>query len=85
MAEEITLRFDYTIPDLLNDKIKVSESYQNYNSKGNPTSFGVDLNFPDMHLSKTLKSSEFYLLREKGKGHILNFKYLVSDIINSTL
>ncbi|MBW2010339.1 MAG: restriction endonuclease [Deltaproteobacteria bacterium] len=65
MAEVRTLNFDYNIPDLLTDKIEVSDPYQNYNSRGNPTSFGVDLDFHEMHLSKTLKSSEFYLLRGK--------------------
>ncbi len=65
MAEEKTLSFDCIIPDLLTDKIEVSDPYQNYNSRGNPTSFGVDLEFQEMHLSKTLKSSEFYVLRGK--------------------
>lgn len=65
MAEVTTLSFDYSIPDLLAGKIDVSDLYQNYNSRGNPTSFGVDLNFHEMHLSKTLKSSEFYVLRGK--------------------
>jgi len=61
----MTLSFDYSIPDLLDGKIDVSDPYQNYNSRGNPTSFGIDLDFPDMHLSKTHKSSEFYVLRGK--------------------
>jgi restriction system protein len=65
MAEVTTLSFDYSIPDLLEGKIDVSNPYQNYNSKGNPTSFGVDMDFHEMHLSKTLKSSEFYVLRGK--------------------
>lgn len=65
MAGVTTLRFDYSIPNLLDGKIDVSAPYQNYNSKGNPTSFGVDLEFHEMHLSKTLKSSEFYVLRGK--------------------
>lgn len=65
MTEVITLSFDYRIPDLLDGKIDVSDIYQNYSSRGNPTSFGVDMDFPDMHLSKTLKSSEFYVLRGK--------------------
>jgi restriction system protein len=65
MAEVIRLSFDYNIPDLLTDKLEVSDPYQNYNSRGNPTSFGVDLEFNEMHLSKTLKSSEFYVLRGK--------------------
>jgi len=65
MAEITTLSFDYSIPDLLAGKIDVSDPYQNYNSRGNPTSFGVDMDFHEMHLSKTLKSSEFYVLRGK--------------------
>ena len=65
MAEVTTLSFDYSIPDLLAGKIDVSDPYQNYNSRGNPTSFGVDLDFHEMHLSKTIKSSEFYVLRGK--------------------
>jgi len=65
MAEVTTLSFDYSISDLLAGKIDVSDPYQNYNSRGNPTSFGVDLDFHEMHLSKTLKSSEFYVLRGK--------------------
>ena len=65
MAEVTRLSFDYSIPDRLVGKIDVSDTYQNYNSKGNPTSFGVNLNFHEMHLSKTLKSSEFYVLRGK--------------------
>lgn len=65
MAEVTTLSFNYSIPDLLADKINVSDPYQNYNSRGNPTSFGVDLDFHEMHLSKTIKSSEFYVLRGK--------------------
>jgi len=42
MNERIELPFVYNIPDLLSGKIKVSNAYQNYNSRGNPTSFGVD-------------------------------------------
>lgn len=61
----MTNRLTYITPDILNGKIKISDLYQNYSSKGNPTSFGVDLDFPEMHLSKTLKSSEFYVLRGK--------------------
>jgi len=65
MAEVTRLGFNYSIPDLLNGKVGVSDPYQNYNSRGNPTSFGVDLDFPEMNLSKTLKSIEFYVLRGK--------------------
>jgi len=65
MAEVTTFSFDCSIPDLLAGKIDVSDPYQNYNSRGNPTSFGVDLDFHEIHLSKTLKSCEFYVLRGK--------------------
>lgn len=65
MSEEITLSFNFDIPDLLADKIETSDPYQNYNARGDPTSFGVDLDFDEMNLSKTLKSSEFYVLRGK--------------------
>jgi len=34
MAEVTTLSFDYSIPDLIVGKIDVSDTYQNYNSKG---------------------------------------------------
>ena len=65
MAEEITLSFEVNIPDLLHNKVEVSGPYQNYNMRGIRTSFGIDLDFREMHLSKTLKSSEFYVLRGK--------------------
>ena len=65
MAKEIELSFSYLIPDLLVGKVNVSELYQNYNARGNPTSYGADMDFPEIRLSKTLKSSEFYLLRGK--------------------
>lgn len=56
--ERITIQF----PNLLDGKLQVSDFYQNYNAKGNPTSFGVDLDFPEMQLLKTLKSSDLHLL-----------------------
>jgi len=65
MADITTLSFECTVPDLLDGKIEVSNPYQNYNSRGNPTSFGVDLYFHEMQLSKSFKSSEFYVLRGK--------------------
>lgn len=65
MAEITQLSLNYSIPDLLVGKIDVSNPYQNYNSRGNPTGFGIDLDFNEMHLSKTIKSSEFYVLRGK--------------------
>ena len=65
MDKVIRLSFNYSIPDLLAGKVQVSRPYQNYNARGNPTSFGIDLDFPEMELSKTSKSSEFSLLRGK--------------------
>jgi restriction system protein len=65
MGDVIELRFSYSVPDLLVGKVGVSSPYRNYNARGNPTSFGVDMSLPEMELSKTLKSSEFYLLRGK--------------------
>jgi restriction system protein len=74
MSDMTTLRFDYSIPDLLGGKIEVSNPYQNYNSRGNPTSFGVDMHFPEMQLSKSLKSSEFYVLRGKIEDTLRNWE-----------
>ncbi len=74
MAKVTKLSFDYSMPELLNGKIEVSDPYQNYNSRGTPTSFGVDLDFEKMHLSKTLKSSEFYVLRGKIEGTLRSWE-----------
>jgi restriction system protein len=74
MAESTKLSFNYTIPGLLVGKIAVSDPYQNYNSKGNPTSFGVDLDFNEIHLSKTIKSSDFYVLRGKIEDALRNWE-----------
>ncbi len=65
MADVIRVHFSYSVPDVLVDKVVVSTPYQNYNVRGNPSSFGVDMTFHEMGLSKTLKSSEFHLLRGK--------------------
>jgi restriction system protein len=74
MAKDTTLRFNYSIPDLLNGKIQASEPYKNYGAKGNLTSFGVDLHFSEMDLSKNLKSSEFYALRGKIEDTLRNWE-----------
>jgi hypothetical protein len=74
MSEEVTLSLNFNIPDLLVDKIDISDPYQNYNTRGNPTSFGVDLDFDEMNLSKTLKSSEFYVLRGKIEDTLRNWE-----------
>jgi len=65
MADVITLSFEYSVPDLLDGKVRVSDPYQNFSARGIRTSFGVDLTLSELHLSKTLKSSEFHVLRGK--------------------
>ena len=65
MGKTQEVRFTYSIPDLLVDKVVVSKAYQNYTSRGYVSSYGVDLEFPEMGFYKTLKSSDFYLLRGK--------------------
>lgn len=59
------LSFDCTLPALLSGKVEVSEAYQNFNSNGNPTSFGIHLYFSEMDLSKEIKSRDFDLLKGK--------------------
>ena len=68
------MSFSDSIPDLLAGKVNVSEPYQNCNAKGTPTSFGVDLDFPALQLSKTLKSSEFHLLHGKIEDTLQNWE-----------
>ena len=65
MTDVTRLSFVCNIPDLLDGKVKISNPYQNYNSRGNVTSFGADLYFKELQLSKTIKSSEFFVLRGK--------------------
>ncbi len=65
MGETIELRLSYLVPDLLVERVNISAPYQNFNARGTPSSFGVDLDFSEMELSKTLKSSDFYLLKGK--------------------
>ena len=59
------LSFDCTLPALLSGKVEVSEAFQNFNSNGNPTSFGIHLYFSEMDLSKEIKSRDFDLLKGK--------------------
>ena len=67
------LSFNYTIPELIVGKFDVSEIYQNYNARGNPTSFGVDLDFSEICLTKTLKSTDFHMLRGKIEATLLSW------------
>lgn len=68
------MSFNVAIPDLLVGEVNVSEIYQNYNARGVPTSFGIDLDFPTLLLSKTLKSSELSLLHRKVEDTLSNWE-----------
>ena len=59
------LAFEVSIPDVLQGKVELSDPYQNYDVRGKPSSFGIDLDFPEMGLSKTVKSKDYHLLRGK--------------------
>ncbi|MBU1702319.1 MAG: restriction endonuclease [Candidatus Eisenbacteria bacterium] len=59
------LGFNYIIPDLLVGKVRIGEPYRNHNAKGYPTSFGLDIDCVELNLSKSLKSTDFHLLRGK--------------------
>ena len=59
------LSISYSIPELIAEKITVSKPYQNFSAKGNPTSFGINIEFPVLKLMKNLKSTDFYLLGGK--------------------
>jgi len=76
------IEFTYSIPDLICDRFTVSELYQNYNARGRRTSFGVDMDFPDIQLSKTLKSQEFYLLRGKIESTLRSWQKKYQSHLN---
>jgi restriction system protein len=59
------LSINFTLPEQLYGKVSISNPYENFNAKGKATSYGVDLRFNELSLSKTLKSSDFNLLRGK--------------------
>ena len=65
MGNQTELSLSFSIPKQLVDKVQISDLYRNYSAKGYPTSFGVDLEFPELHLSKSLKSSDVHLLPGK--------------------
>lgn len=65
MTDSTTLSFRYNIPDSLVGVVDVDQPYQNYDARGNPSSFGIDLVLKELHLHKTIKSREFHLLRGK--------------------
>ena len=55
----------FSIPDLLVEKIKYSKPYQNLGARGAVLSYGIDLTFREMNVSKTIKARELYLLPGK--------------------
>lgn len=61
MSEE----FVCTIPDIIEKKINVSAVYANYTQTGKFSSYGIDIKFSELHLFKTIKSSELHVLRGK--------------------
>lgn len=54
-----------SVPDELVGQVKFSDIYQNYNSKRVATSYGIDVDFPELSLHRTLKSTDLYALRSK--------------------
>lgn len=61
MSQEI----EFTIPNSLQDKIEISGLYANHGVNGNVTSYGLDLEFPELKLHKQVKSREFHLIAAK--------------------
>ena len=70
MPEEL----EFTTPQSLVDKVDISDVYRNYNNRGTPTSFGIDLNFFELGQSKSIKSSDFYLLRGKVESTLQSWE-----------
>lgn len=54
-----------SIPENIVSKIDISEIYTNYTKSGNPSSYGVDLDFQEMNLFKSLKSTDLRILQCK--------------------
>jgi len=63
MAEE--LKISVSMPESLVGKVEFSEIYRNFNAKGTPTSFGIDIRFNELGLEKSIKSADFQALRGK--------------------
>ena len=56
---------NYSVPESIEGKINISSLYQNYNARGNITSYGIDMSFREMQLSKSIKSANYRLLGGK--------------------
>lgn len=61
MSQKISI----TVPDNISGLVQISDVYQNYLQSGKPSSYGVDLAFHELNLTKTIKTKDFYLLRSK--------------------
>ena len=59
------VKINYFVSELLDGKVNISSPYQNYNARGNPTSYGVDMSFGEMQLSKRIKTADYHLLSGK--------------------
>ena len=57
--------FTCSIPEIIEKKINVTEVYANHTQTGKFSSYGIDIKFPELHLFKTIKSSEMHALRGK--------------------
>ncbi len=57
--------FSISVPDTLVGKVDISQPYENYGVNGNVTSYGIDLELPDLHLTKSIKSKDVHILRGK--------------------
>ena len=79
MPEEL----EFTIPQSLMNKVDISDVYRNYNNRGTPTSFGIDLNFFELGLSKSIKSSDFYLLRGKIESTLQSWEKIYQRHIDT--
>ena len=61
----MTQQLSLNLPKILAGNVEISEIYQNYNASGNPTSYGVDLELPELMLHRQVKSKDFHLLQPK--------------------
>ncbi len=59
------LSMTLVIPEPLRDKVEVSKTYHSCDSRGKVTGFGVDMTFPEMRLTKSIKTADFALLQGK--------------------
>ena len=69
-----TYEFSVLIPELLEGKIDSSEGYANYSSSGKVTSFGMDLTFDELQLSKSCRSRDVHLLSAKINDTLLSWE-----------